>query len=80
MDTIRIGWGIVAMFLGIIVPVMHHVLVYWPVADQPTTNIAHRFQDIFIALPWIDWVYLVAMTIVGMVLIVSGMRGGRKEG
>jgi hypothetical protein len=74
MKTTRIGWGIIAWFLGILVPVIHHVLLHWPLAGRPTDNIVTRSQWVFSSLPWIDWVYLAAMAIVGLILIVSGIK------
>ena len=74
MDTNRMAWGIIAWFLGIIVPVMHHVLLHWPLAAQPTNNIITRSQSLFQYLPWIDWVYMIAMALVGLILIGSGIR------
>jgi len=82
MNCTRIGLGIAAWFLGILIPVMHHLLVHWPLADQQTNNIITRSQHVFKFLPWIDWVYLASMAIVGAVLIVSGIRteGNAKSG
>ena len=74
MDTNRMAWGIIAWFLGILVPVMHHVLLHWPLAALPTNNIITRSQSLFQYLPWIDWVYLLAMAVVGLILIVSGIK------
>ena len=74
MDTTRIAWGIVAWFLGILVPVMHHVLLHWPLAAQQTNNIVTRSQSLFKYLPWIDWIYLAAMAFVGLILVVSGTK------
>ena len=74
MNTARICLGIMAWFLGIIVPVMHHVLLHWPLASQQTSNYVTRSQHLFKSLPAVDWVYLGAMAVVGLVLVVSGMR------
>ena len=74
MNTTRIGLGIAAWFLGILVPVMHHVLLHWPLAAESTNNIITRSQQLFRFLPWIDWIYLVAMAVVGLILVVSGIK------
>ena len=74
MNYPQMGLGIAAWFLGILIPVMHHVLLHWPLASQQTNNIITRSRHLFGALPWIDWIYLTAMRAVGAVLIVSGMR------
>ena len=74
MDLKRIALGVAAWFLGIIVPVSHHIMVVNAVMKQPkqSPNLVHR---LFETLPWIDYVYLLAMGIVGVVLIVSGVKG-----
>jgi len=72
-----INWiklGIATWFLGIFVPVMHHILLHWPLAAERTNNIITRSDSLFRNLPWIDWVYLVAMTLVGLVLVISGLK------
>jgi len=80
MDTKRITLGIVAWTLGIIVPVMHHILLHWPLAAERTSNIITRSQSIFRHLPWIDWAYFVAMTLVGLVLIITGFKNNDNKG
>ena len=79
MDTTRIGWGIITWFLGIIVPTMHHVLLHWPIAWERTGNVITRSQHVFRSLPWVDWVYLIAMAVVGFHLIVTGAKGRHAE-
>lgn len=72
MNEKRIAIGLAAWFLGIIVPVYHHVALHAPLAGQPTSNIATRITSVFDYLPWIDWVYLALMCAVGAVLVLSG--------
>ncbi len=79
MNTKQVSLGITAWFLGILVPVMHHVLLHWPLADQQINNVVTRAQTLYESLPWIDWVYLFAMAIVGLILIVSGMWSKPEE-
>jgi hypothetical protein len=74
MGIKKIAVGIAAWFLGIIVPVMHHVLLHWPLAAQRTSNTITRSQSVFRDLPWIDWAYLIAMGLVGLALINSGFK------
>ena len=80
MNMKRISLGILAWFLGIIVPVMHHTLLHWPLAVHPTSNIVTRSKSLFQSLPWIDWVYLAAMAIVGAVLIIFGIKSNANDG
>ena len=74
MDCKKIGYGVWTWFLGILVPVMHHILLHWPLAHNQTDNIIQRSQSIFKFLPWIDSVYLYAMAVVGLLLILSGFK------
>jgi len=74
MKTSRIGWGVIALFLGILVPTMHHVLLHWPAASQPHSNPLLRAELMLRALPWVDWAYLGIMTVVGLMLVMSGME------
>jgi hypothetical protein len=80
MNTKRISLGILAWFLGIIVPVMHHTLLHWPLAGLQTNNIITRSKSLFKSLPWIDWIYLAAMAIVGVMLIISGIKSDENKG
>jgi hypothetical protein len=34
----------------------------------------HNMAKYFFALPWIVWVYLVAMWLVGTILVISGLK------
>ena len=73
MNILRIGVGLVAWFLGILIPVLHHCLLHFAIGHGPTSNIITRSQSLFEHLPWVDWVYLLAMAVVGAILIVSGI-------
>ncbi len=73
MNHSRIGLGLAACFLGIIVPVLHHIALHAAVAERPTNNIVTRMTNLFEYLPWVDWLYLVIMFLVGLALIISGM-------
>ncbi len=77
MNCTKIGLGIAAWFLGILVPVMHHILLHWPIAGNQTDNIVTRSQSIFKYLPWMDSVYLYAMAVVGLLLILSGFKADK---
>lgn len=78
MNPKLISLGITAWFLGIIVPVMHHVLLHWPLAAQRSSNDISRMQSIFRHLPWIDWIYLAAMAIFGTLILLSGLHKERE--
>jgi hypothetical protein len=72
LNNTRIGLGMAAWFLGIIVPVYHHVGLHAALVNQSTNNIVERIHWVFDSLPWIDWVYLALMFALGGILILSG--------
>jgi hypothetical protein len=77
MNDKRVGLGILTWFLAITVPTYHHIALVAATGPHPTNN---DIESVFNSLPWIDWVYLVAMTITGSVLVVSGMLGKPSSG
>ena len=73
MDLKRIMLGLAAWFLGIIVPVLHNVILVTALIKKGSGS-PEMFVYLFKTLPWIDFVYLLAMAIVGAILIATGMR------
>jgi uncharacterized protein (DUF58 family) len=73
MNDKRILLGVITTFLGIIVPVVHHVLLYNAMAGRPSSNYISDMRSVFASLPWIDWAYLAFMLAVGVTLVVSGL-------
>jgi hypothetical protein len=73
----RILIGLIAWFLGIIVLVYHHVALHAAIAAQPSSNDITRMRWVWEFLPWVDWLYLTVMWLVGTILIISGMLGAR---
>lgn len=73
MNDRRIALGLAAWFLGIIVPVYHHVALHAAIAHEPTNNIITRIQNVFEFLPWVDWAYLTLMAATGALLVASGI-------
>jgi hypothetical protein len=73
MDIRRIMLGLAAWFLGIIVPVLHHAILVAAALrrERVSTGIITEY---FERLPWIDYVYLLAMAVVGAILIITGMK------
>ena len=72
MNEKRIAIGIVACFLGIIVPVHHHIALHAAIAHERTNNNITRMQSVWDFLPWTDWAYCALMWIVGIALLLSG--------
>lgn len=75
MNHQRIALGLAALFLGIVVPVFHHVALHFPLGSQPTPNVISRIESVFYTLPWIEWGYLALMSMAGVVLLFSGIAG-----
>ncbi len=73
MNERRIGIGLVACFLGVMVPVCHHIVLYANMPHPPGSDNILDMRLVFESLPWIDWLYLVLMFVVGAILIISGM-------
>lgn len=72
MNEKRIGLGIVACTLGALLPVYHHIALHAAIAHENTSNAITRMQSVWNYLPWVDWIFLTLMWIVGLALILSG--------
>jgi hypothetical protein len=72
----RIALGLLASFLGIIVPVYHHVSLHGAIAHERSSNDISRMTSVWDYLPWVDWAYLAFMWLVGAVLIVPELVRG----
>jgi hypothetical protein len=78
LNNRRILIGLIAWFLGIIVPVYHHVALHAAIAGQPFNNDITRMRWVWEFIPTIEWIYLAMMWIVGFILVGSGLLAGRK--
>ena len=68
--------GAIIWALGILVPVLHHGMLSIAAAQCRTHT--YQYQSLvryFFGLPWIVWVYLAAMWLVGTILVITGLRG-----
>lgn len=75
MKVKRILVGAILWTLGILVPVLHHGMLSIAAAQCRThTYQYNNLVRYFFNLPWIVWVYLVAMWLVGTILVISGLR------
>lgn len=77
MNDKRIAIGLAAWFLGVIVPVGHHVALHAAIAHERTNNDITRMRSVWNVLPWVDWAYLSLMVLVGAILVYSGLTAGR---
>ena len=68
--------GLIAWFLGMIVPVYHHIALHAAIAGQPSNNDILRMRWVWEFIPTIEWIYLAMMWLVGLILIISGLRAG----
>ena len=76
MNNRRILIGLLAWFLGIIVPVYHHIALHAAIANQMSSNDVLRMRWVWEFIPTIEWIYLAVMWLVGAILVISGMRAG----
>ena len=79
MDTRKILAGVITWTLGLLVPALYHVLLMNAAVKE--TGYSYSFHSIvkcFFDLPWIVWPYIVATAVVGMIVIVSGLRGSKE--
>lgn len=76
MNDKRITLGILTWFLGISVPIYNHSTVFTAFSTRSVLTTVD-IRNVFESLPWINWLYLILMTAVGGLLIVSGILEAR---
>ncbi|MCK5851134.1 MAG: hypothetical protein KAH23_09485 [Kiritimatiellae bacterium] len=75
MDTKKILSGALVWTVGLLVPLLYHaLLMHAAVQENGYTYSYHVMVKYFFTLPWIIWPYLIAMTIVGTCLVLSGIK------
>ena len=75
MKVKRILIGTIIWALGILVPVLQHImLMRVAVTEEGYTYSFRNMVKYFFDLPWIVWPYLIAMWLVGTILVISGLR------
>jgi len=81
MELKRIGLGVATWTVGLLVPTGAHImLINAAIQESGHSYSYHNMVKYFWDLPAIFWIYLVAMTLVGAALVLSGMKpcGGRR--
>jgi len=62
--------------VGILLPMLQHImLMKAAVTEEGYTYSYHNMVKYFFGLPWIVWIYLIAMWLVGTILVISGLIG-----
>jgi len=62
--------------VDILLPMLQHImLMKAAVTEEGYTYSYHNMVKYFFQLPWIVWIYLVAMWLVGTILVISGLIG-----
>jgi len=80
MKVKRVLIGTIIWTLGILVPALQHGIISIVASRAKTHSYAyHNLVKYFYALPWIVWLYLVAMWLVGTILVISGLRTKTSE-
>lgn len=75
MKVKRIFIGTIIWTLGILIPVLQHGIISLVASRAKTHSYAyHNLVKYFFDLPWIVWLYLVAMWLVGTILVISGLK------
>jgi hypothetical protein len=68
----RVSLGIKAIFLGMLLPVLHHLTLCFAIDYEGYGGI-NRFSMMMLrAVPWVYWVYLAIMLVIGIALLISG--------
>ncbi len=71
MSSKNIFHGAIIWFLGLLVPVAHHVGLMLAVMQEEGTRYSyHNMAKYFFHLPWVDWVYLLAMVAAGLIIMI----------
>jgi hypothetical protein len=75
MDRKKVLSGAIVWSMGLFVPLLYHALLMHAAVQEGGHSYSyHVMVRYFFSLPWIIWPYLVAMTVVGACLVVSGLK------
>ena len=80
MKVKRILIGTIIWTLGILIPVLQYgMLMQAAVIEEGYSYSFHNMVKYFFDLPWIIWLYLIAMWLVGTILVISGLKAKPSE-
>jgi hypothetical protein len=75
MNQKKILSGVVIWSIGLAIPMLYHaVLMHAAVQEDGHIYSYHAMVKYFFDLPWIVWPYLVATNLVGICLVISGLK------
>ena len=70
MQSKKILFGAIIWFLGFLIPVGHHIGLSLAAVQEPNYSYTyHKMAEYFFYLPWVDWVYLLAMVVAGLIVM-----------
>ena len=79
MDIRRVLAGTITWFLGFLPVVLQHGLLSHAAAhEEKRMHTYHNMVKDFTDLPFITWVYLILMTVVGAALVLPELRRAAK--
>ncbi len=78
MDSRAILSAAVIWFLGVLIPVLHHSLLMLAAVQEETYSYSflNMMRD-FRHLPWLIWLYVAGMFLLGLWLVLRSARGGK---
>ena len=75
MDTKKVLGGALVWSVGLLVPMLWHAILMHAAVQQDGYSYSYlSMVKYFPKLPWVVWVYLVAMAVAGASLVLSGMK------
>ncbi len=78
MNMKKIGFGVLLWSLGTLLPVAQHaILMGLSVESLKGKDQFYNFPQVvshFFGLPWLVWIYVAVMWLLGTVLVVSGVK------
>jgi hypothetical protein len=78
MNVKRVLAGVATWSVGLAIPAFYHAMLFHAMATATSYDrISQSYTyspATFFAPPWVFWLYLIAMTLVGTFLVVSGLK------